>query len=59
MAEQKALLAELHARTESTAPRGSVALTAIAARELNALAQKLGLDLEFKSGQKPPLHPVG
>ena len=56
---QKALLTELHDRTESRQATGSVGLTASAAAELNAFAARLGMNVTFKSGQQPPGHPIG
>jgi hypothetical protein len=56
---QKALLAELVERSESQQSTGSVALSASAAAELNAFAKRLGMNVTFKSGQRPPLHPMG
>lgn len=59
-ATAKRVLKEIHARSSTTAmSKGTVALTRDAAAELNKLARQLGLELQFKSGQERPIHPVG
>lgn len=64
----KAVLTELHKRStpkpdviagDILPSKGSVALSENAAKELTALAKKLGADLKFTSGQPRPMHPVG
>lgn len=64
----KAVLTELHKRStpkpdvirgDVFPSKGSIALTENAAKELTALAKKLGADLKFTSGQTRPMHPVG
>jgi hypothetical protein len=52
-------MAELVERSESQQSTGSVALSASAAAELNAFAMQLGMSVTFKSGQRPPNHPIG
>lgn len=45
---------------QSQMPRfGGVALSENAAKELNAFAKKLGVDVKFDHGQPRPMHPVG
>jgi hypothetical protein len=67
-ATAKAVLTELHKRStpkpdviigDVLPSKGSVALSENAAKELTALAKKLGADLKFTSGQPRPMHPVG
>lgn len=58
-AAQKKVLKEIHARSESSQAKGTVALTRDGAAELNKLAKKLGLDLHFSFNQPRPIHPVG
>jgi hypothetical protein len=38
---------------------GGLKLSEAAAKELDRLAQKLGVDVDFKHGQPFPIHPVG
>lgn len=58
---QKKVLKEIHARSTSiSVPKGTIALTSDAARELNNLARSLGMyNLTFLTGQPRPIHPVG
>ena len=59
-ATAKRVLKEIHARSNTIAmSKGTVALTRDAATELNKLAQQLGVNVTFKSGQQRPIHPVG
>jgi hypothetical protein len=59
-ATAKRVLKEIHARSSTNLmSKGTVALTRDGAAELNKLARQLGLDLQFKSGQPRPIHPVG
>lgn len=59
-ATAKRVLKEIHARSSTiTMSKGTVALTRDAATELNKLAQQLGVNVQFKSGQERPIHPVG
>ena len=38
---------------------GGVALSENAAKELNKFGKKIGVDVDFQSGQPRPVHPVG
>jgi hypothetical protein len=59
-ATAKRVLKEIYARSEThTMSKGTVALTRDGAAELNKLAQSIGLNVSFKSGQQRPIHPVG
>lgn len=59
-ATAKRVLKEIFARSNTNLmSKGTVALTRDAATELNKLAQQLGLNVQFKSGQERPIHPVG
>lgn len=59
-ATAKRVLKEIFARSNTNAmSKGTVALTRDAATELNKLAQQLGVNVQFKSGQERPIHPVG
>jgi hypothetical protein len=59
-ATAKRVLKEIFARSNTNAlSKGTVALTRDAAAELNKLAQQLGVNVQFKSGQERPIHPVG
>jgi hypothetical protein len=60
VASQKSVLKEIFARSSTRElSKGSVALTPMAAAELNKLSNSLGLNLKFTSGQERPIHPVG
>lgn len=63
MDARKHVLQALHELTTREASqsmsKGSVALSRGAAAVLNDYAKSLGLDLQFRSGQPRPLHPVG
>jgi hypothetical protein len=58
-ASRRAILSELHSRTQLDASKGSVSLDKKAADHLNAYAKSLGMKIEFGYNQPVPIHPVG